>query len=265
MEIFLYEFGILALIGGVLSAIATSLLGSVVVLRKMSFFGSGIAHLSFIGVGLALFFKLSPTFVTLTVAIAAAIILGFLARKGVHEDIGVGILFSTSMALGIILIYLAKIDNSRVMAYLFGDILAINWQDVVFSSIVTALVILYIIFFKDHIVYITFDEDFSKVLGINIPFVYYTFLILLAVSIVVSMNLLGIVLVSAMVVVPAASASLASRTYQGMFKLAPLISAFSVFFGLILSWNFDIPAGASIVLVQGIVFLFTFLVKILSR
>ena len=264
-EIFVYEFGRIALIGGILSALSTSLLGNLVVLRKMTFMGSGIAHLSFIGVGLGLLIGYSPSLITLIVAIASALMLGYLSRKGVHEDVGVGVLFSTSMALGIILINLSKEDSSRVMAYLFGDILAMSWKDVGTLGILAALVFVFTLIFRDHLVYATFDEDFSKILGIKIGAIYYTFLILLASSIVLSINILGIILVSAMIVVPSASAMLVSRTYKGMFILSPIISTISVFAGLILSWIYDIPSGASIVLVQGLVFFFSFLVKVFGK
>ncbi len=263
-DIFTYEFGLLALLGGILSAIMTSLLGTVVVLRRMSFFGSGIAHLSFAGVGLALLLKLPVNLITVTVAAVSAVVLGYLSRKGVHEDIGVGVLFSTSMALGIVMISASGVDSSRVMAYLFGDILAITWSDIWLLTILCAAVVIFMIVFKDHLIYMTFDEDFMKVLRAKTTPVYYTYLVLLAVSIVFSINLLGIILISAMIVLPAASSSLVSRTYQGMLKLSPVISSLSVLVGLIVAWNFDVPAGASIVLVQGVVFFFTFLIKILG-
>jgi ABC-type Mn2+/Zn2+ transport system permease subunit len=264
MGLFKYEFGIIALIGGVLSAVSTSLLGNVVVMRRMSFLGSGIAHLTFVGVGLGLILGLIPRLTTLAVAIISALILGYLSKKGVHEDIGIGVLFSTSMALGIVLIALSKTDTSRVMAFLFGDILAMNWGDVTLIGILTVAVLVFFTFFREHIVYFTFDEDFAKILGIKIDAIYYSFLVLLAISIVLSINLLGVILISAMVVVPAASSMLLSRTYQGMFRLSPILSSISVLIGLVLSWNYDIAAGASIVLAQGGIFFLAFLVKILT-
>ncbi len=264
-EIFVYEFGQIALVGGILSAISTSLLGNLVVLRKMTFMGSGIAHLSFIGVGLGLLLGYNPSLITLAVAVTSALVLGYLSRKGIHEDIGVGVLFSTSMALGIILINLSKEDSSRVMAYLFGDILAMSWGDVEVLATLAVAVLVFTILFRDHLVYATFDEDFSKILGIKIGAIYYSFLVLLASSIVLSINMLGIILVSAMIVVPSASAMLVSKTYKGMFILSPIISTISVFAGLVLSWVYDIPSGASIVLVQGLIFLFSFLVKVFGK
>ncbi len=231
----------------------------------MTFMGSGIAHLSFVGVGLGLLLGFNPSLTTLLIAVLSALILGYLSRKGVHEDIGIGVLFSTSMALGIILINLSKEDSSRVMAYLFGDILAMSWKDVGTLGILTAVVLMFIAFFRDHLVYATFDEDFSKILGIRVGWIYYTFLTLLASSIVLSINMLGIILVSAMIVVPAASSLLVSRTYRGMFYLSPILSVSSVFVGLVLSWVYDIPSGASIVLVQGLVFFFSFLVKVFGK
>ena len=261
---FTYDFGIAALLGGIFSAISTSMLGNIVVLRKMAFLGSGIAHLTFVGIGLALITGMNPLMTSLIVGVSSAVLLGYLSRKGVHEDIGIGVLFSTSMALGIVLISLSKTDTSRVMAYLFGDILALSWTDVTLSLLMAIAVVVFCLFFRDHLVYLTFDEDFSKILGIRSGVVYYTFLILLAISIVLSINLLGIVLVSAMVVIPAASSMLFARTYQGMFRLSPVLSTLSVFVGLLISWNYDIAAGAAIVIVQGTVFFVAFLVKVLS-
>ena len=261
---FSYDFGVMALLGGIFSAVSTSMLGNIVVLRKMAFLGSGIAHLTFVGIGIALITGFNPLLSSLIVGISSAVLLGYLSRKGIHEDIGIGVLFSTSMALGIVLISLSKTDTSRVMAYLFGDILALSWSDVILSFLIAIAVVIFCLFFRDHLVYLTFDEDFSKILRIRSGAVYYTFLILLAISIVLSINLLGIVLVSAMVVIPAASSMLLARTYQGMFRLSPVLSSLSVFVGLLISWNYDIAAGAAIVIVQGAVFFVAFLAKVLS-
>ena len=265
MDIFLTDFGIMALIGGLLCSLMTSLPGTVVVLRRMAFFGSGIAHLSFAGVGLALVLGIPITPTVLVIAVASALILGHLSRKGVHEDIGVAILFSSSMALGVILVYLSGVDSSRIMAYLFGDILAISWTDISVLSLLALSVLVYMILFRDHLVYMTFDEDFSKVLGIKINPVYYSFLVILALSIVFSIKIMGIILVSAMLVIPAASAFQVSKTYQGAYKLSPILASVSVLLGLMLSYSMDLPAGASIVIVQGVLFFSLFTIRILGE
>ncbi len=265
VEIFTTDFGLMALLGGVLSSLMTSLSGTIVILRRMAFFGSGIAHLSFAGVGLALILNLPITPVVLGIAVLSALVLGHMARRGIHEDTGVAILFSSSMALGVILIYLSGVDSSRIMAYLFVDILAITRTDIVSLLILTTLVVLYMSLFRDHLVYMTFDEDFSKILGIKIGLVYYSFLVILAISIVFSIKIMGIILVSAMLVIPSASAFQVSKTYQGAYKLSPLLASISVFLGLILSYSLDLPAGASIVIIQGIIFLLMFTVRILSE
>ena len=150
MEMFTYDFGIAALLGGIFSAISTSMLGNIVVLRKMAFLGSGIAHLTFVGIGLALITGMDPLMTSLIVGVSSAVLLGYLSRKGVHEDIGIGVLFSTSMALGIVLIPLSKTDTSRVMAYLFGDILALSWTDVTLSLLMAIAVVVFCLFFRDH-------------------------------------------------------------------------------------------------------------------
>ncbi len=265
MELFTYEFGRIALIGGMLSATATAMLGNLVVLRKMAFLGSGVAHLAFVGVGLGLLLGKDPKLMTIIVATASAVLLGYLAKKGIHEDIGIGVLFSTSMALGMILVSISKVDTSRVMAFLFGDILAMGWGDVALLGVLTAIVLVFCAVFREHLVYATFDEDFAKILGIKINAVYYTFLVLLAISIVLAINMLGIILVSAMIVVPAATSMMLARTYQGMFKLSPVISTAAVFLGLILSWEYDMPSSAAVVVVQGALFFLAFLARVLGR
>ncbi len=250
-----------AVLAGILTGFVTSLIGVPVVLRRMAFFGSGIAHVSFAGIGLALFFGFDPFLISLILAMGTAIVLGYLARRGVHEDVGMGILFSLSMAIGIIFISLRGKYTGDILAYLFGDILAVTENDLKILSGVSIMVLLFTVLFGERLVYMTLDEEFSKVMGIPIVPIYFLYLLILATVVVVSIKVLGIILVSAMLVIPVATTMVLFRNYKKMFTISPLFSIGSVFLGLTLSYYFDIPSGASIVAILGGVFFTTLIVR----
>jgi len=265
LDILTTEFGILALLGGAMCSVMTSITGVVVVVRRMAFFGSGIAHLAFAGVGLALVLHLPILPVVVITAVASALVLGNLSRRGVHEDVGIAIIFSSSMALGLILTQVSGVDSSRIMAYLFGDILAVGWEDVRILAALTVAVVVYMALFKDHLIYMTFDEDYAKILGIKIRVVYYSFLVLLAIVIVLSIKIVGIILVSAMLIIPPATAFQLSRTYHGALRISPVLAVLSVFLGLLISYSLDFPTGATVVIIEGAVFFGVFSMRILAQ
>jgi len=255
------SFLIKAILSGVLTGLITSLVGVPVVLRRMAFFGSGIAHVSFAGIGLALFFDFDPFLISLILAMGVAIVLGYLTRKGVHEDIGMGILFSLSMAIGIIFISFGGKYTGNILAYLFGDILAVTEDDLKILLGVSIVVLLFTIFFGEKLIYMTLDEEFSKVIGIPTTLIYFLYLLILAVVVVVSIKVLGIILVSAMLVIPVATTMILFKNYKKMFTISPLLSIGSVFLGLSLSYYLDIPSGASIVAILGGIFFLTLVIR----
>ena len=242
-----------AFIAGVLTAISGSLVGVPVVMRKMAFFGDGIAHVTFASIAIALCFDLPILPVAIGIAVIVALALGYFVRKGVSEDTGIGVLFSSAMAFGIVAFSLMQ-EQRSLMSYLFGDILAVRNQDLFFMSTITGVIVVFTFLLGDKLVYMSYDEEFVKAMGVKVDLIYYVFLVLLSVTIVSSVKILGIVLVAAMLVIPAASSLLVLKSYRFSFILSPVIACVSVFTGIVFSYIFDVPAGALIVLVQSGIF-----------
>jgi zinc transport system permease protein len=145
MSFLFYPFMLNSLIGSIIVGISLALIGVVVVLRNMSFFGSGLSHIAFAGVGLSLLLGINPFLPTWAIVVTVSLILGYFNRKGYNEDMMMGIMFSMSMALGIFLSSFSKNYSGPIMGYLFGDVLSITKNDIIYSSILMALTILFII------------------------------------------------------------------------------------------------------------------------
>lgn len=249
-----------AFLAGILTTTCTSLMGIHVILRRMAFFGDGVAHIAFAAAAIGTVLGFSSFLTALLLSVLASIILGYLVQKGVHEDTGIGILFSLSMAIGIILFSVKK-EQRSLMSYLFGDILAVSKNDMIFLAVISTIVIIFTILWKDKLIYMSFDKEFVKAIGIRIKPIYYTFLAILAATIVIAVRTVGVVLVSAFLIIPAAAANIIAKDFRKIFFLAPMFGILSVTAGIVSSVWIDIPAGSAIVVVQSLIFLLLLLLK----
>ncbi|MCS7175820.1 metal ABC transporter permease [Pseudothermotoga sp.] len=249
----LYQRSFLA---GLLTAVATALMGVHVVFRRMAFFGDAIAHVAFAAAAIGVTIGVSSFLSAVVLAVVASLILAKLSRRNISEDVSVGVLFSLTMAIGVILFSLVK-RQRNLMSYLFGDILTVTDTDMFYLSIVTVSVIVYNLLFKDTLVQFTFDEDFTKLMRPKIDLIYQLFLAVLAITVVIGVRTVGVILVSAFLIIPAATASIGAKDYRKVFLFAPVLSSISVVVGLLLSLYMDVPPGALIVVVQGAMFFTT--------
>ncbi len=254
MSFLAYPFMLKALIGSMLVGSSLALIGVIVVMRNMSFFGSGLSHIAFAGVGLSLLLSINPFLPTWAMVVSAALVLGYFNRKGYNEDMMMGILFSVSMALGIFLSSFSKNYSGPIMGYLFGDVLSITNSDIIYSIICTALIVLFVMTKKEDLTYISYDEEFAKIAGIKVDLLYYIFLVLLSTTIVLSVKAVGIILVSAFIIIPVAIALIFVNNYKLLFIVAPLVSCISIFFGLSISFTYNLPSGSTIIILLGIAF-----------
>jgi len=251
-----------ALFVGIIVSLISGLVSVFVVLRKMSFIGAGISHAAFGGVAIGFFTGINPTITAIVYAIAVALGIEFVSRRGkVSEDASIGIFFAGSMALGIVLISLSKEYTVDLFGYLFGNILAITTDEVILSAIVAVLVIGVILLFLKEIFMTTYNEEIAHVSGIPVRVINTMFLIVLSVSIVVSMKIVGIILVSALLVIPGATAQLFAKNLYFMVALSCGVAVFSTVLGLILSYKFDLAPGGSIVLSATAIFLIALFLK----
>ncbi len=251
-----YGFGQRALIGGILIGITCATLSFFVVTRRLAFVGMGISHAAFGGVAIGIVSGLNPVLTAGVFCVLTALFIGWLTRKGkIYEDTAIGILFSAAMAGGVLLVRLANAYNLDLMSYLFGSILALSWADVIILAVMSCLVLLFLVFFFKEILFFIFDEETATASGVPVRFVYYGLLLSLAITIVISIKLVGIILVSAMLVIPSATGMQTSRNYRFVIIVSLIVSVLSVITGLYLSSRFDLVSGASIVLVLFGIFL----------
>lgn len=245
-----YGFAQRALAGGLLIAVVCSLISFFVVVRRLAFVGMGISHAAFGGVAVGLAAGIDPMLAAGGFCVAVALGIGWLSRKGrMHEDTVIGILFATAMALGVVLVRLAHAYNLDLMGYLFGSILALRWSDVWVMAALAALAVAFLVLFFKELLFLSFDEETATASGLPVRLAYYGLLVTMALTIVISIKLVGIVLVSALLVIPGAAGMQASRNYRGALAVAVLVGTASVALGLYLSFRFDLASGAAIVLV----------------
>jgi zinc transport system permease protein len=251
-----------ALIGGLLVVVMLSVLSFFVVLRRISFIGVGISHSALGGVAVGVVLGLNITMTATVFCLAIALLIGFMSRKGhIREDAAIGIIFSGTMALGVALIAASGTYTSSVFSYLFGSILSITETDIYIISVYcVAIVILIRIFFRP-LLHASFDEEVARATGVRVGLLHYLLLALISLAIVASIKLVGIVLVAALLVLPAATANQIATTYRKMLALSVISGIVSLVVGLLVSYSLDLPSGAAIVLCACVIFLACFVLS----
>jgi ABC-type Mn2+/Zn2+ transport system permease subunit len=262
LEVFNSPFMQRALIAGILVSVLTGLISVFIVLRKMSFIGAGISHAAFGGVAIGFFTGINPLVTAIIYSILVAIGIESTGRRGrISEDVSIGIFYSVSMALGVALVSLSRSYNVDLFGYLFGNILAISQTDIFLTIGTFALVTAFVVIFLKDLFLSAYNEELAQISGVPVSLLNRLFMIALAVTIVISIRIVGIILVSALLVIPGATARLFAKGLRSMLVLSCLTGVFSVISGLILSYQYDIAPGASIVLVSAIIFFLSLALK----
>jgi len=265
-EIFTYPFMQRALISGIFLAALLACLGIFVVLRRMAFFGDGIAHASLAGIALALLAGTNPLPIAIAYAIVIAVGIYLLEKKtSLSSDTIIGIFFTASMALGVVIITLQSGYQPELISFLFGNILSISGAELplIVSGVVILLLFL-LIFFKP-LVQIAFDKDMAYINGVNVTFLDLAQYITLSVAVVLGVKILGIILVSALIIIPPATAKLLAGSFKGMMIISVLISELTILLGIIVSYVYDLPTGATIVLVGTAIFIFSLILSKIKK
>tara|TARA_Y100001970_G_C14192301_1_gene836114 strand:+ start:860 stop:1708 length:849 start_codon:yes stop_codon:yes gene_type:complete len=264
LEPFKYDFMIRSLITAVLSGIMLPILGSFTINRNMGFMADAMAHATLPVIAIGVFWGFSISVLGIPAAILIALILGLIIRNSaVGEDTAIGIIFSSFFALGFILIKILNV-SLNLEDLLFGQILAVSTFDVIMISILffTVFVIL-VVFFKQLLFY-SFDPVGAQVRGLNVSFLNYLFLIILSLVIIGSIQTVGIILVLSMLIIPAAAAKLATKTFINSIKLSIFFGVISSVSGLYLSYYFNLPSGPSMSLVATGFFIIVFTINSLT-
>ena len=258
IDLFTYGFMQRALLVGILIAVSCAIIGVFLILRRTAFIGEGLAHISFAGVALGFLFGVEPLVAALFVTIFGALAIAFTKEKSLlFTDTIIGIFSYTGFALGILLVSMQSV-NVELFGYLFGNILAVSYFDMVFSGLLALLVVGFVMYFYYDLYYITFDEETAKSAGIKVEMLNYLFALLVAVCVVISMRIVGIILVASFMILPAASAMHLTKTFRKMVALSIIISVFSALMGLVAAFYLDTAAGATIVLLNFLIFAVSF-------
>jgi len=254
---------VITILVGIIISFCAALLGVVLVLKRYSLIGHGLSNVGFASVAFALAFQLP----TLPVSIPIVVVVSFLImmisqKKNSNGDVVIGIVATASLALGVVITSWSGGFNVDVSNYMFGSILAINNQDVVLSAILGAIVITLFVIFYNRLFLITYDENYSRTTGINVTFYQFLISFLTALTVVIGMRMMGTLLISGLIVFPAVIARKLVKSFKGLVITSGLISIICLIFGIIISFIFNFPTGASIVSVNLIVLL---IVSIISK
>lgn len=255
-ELLDYAFFRNALWGSLLASVACGIIGSYVVARRMVFISGGITHASFGGLGIGFYFGINPIFSAMVFSVLSAFGIQWLSKsQNVREDSAIAVFWSLGMALGIILIFLSPGYAPNLSEYLFGNILTISKTDIVLLGILSVVLLLFFTFFYRPILNTSFDKEFAQTRGVNVVFFEYILIMLVAVTIVLSIRLVGIVLLISLLTVPQMTANVFTHKFSKIMLLSVVISLVGCIGGLLMSYYLNVPSGAFIIFVLISIFL----------
>ena len=251
LEMFTYPFIVRAFAAGVLLSLCAALLGVPLVLKRYSMIGDGLSHVSFGALSVALACGWAPLPVSIPVVIVAALgLLRMTERSRMGADAAIAVVSASSLAVGVIVTSLTTGMTTDVDSYMFGSILAMTQADVVLSALLCVGVLVLFVLFYHRLFAITFDENFSRATGVKVG-LYNTLLsVLTALTIVLGMRMMGAMLISSLVIFPALTSMRVFKSFLGVVVSSGVVSVVCFFIGLILSYVYSIPAGASVVVVN---------------
>ena len=256
VEMFSYSFMVKAFIVGILISLCASLIGVSLVLRRNSMIGDGLSHVGFGAFAISSVLSIAPLeFSLIVVIIVSFLILKLNDDSKIHGDSAIALISASSLALGTFVISIVKGVNTDINNYLFGSILSISDKDVIICIILSIFVILMYIFSYNKIFAITFDEKFAKSIGINTELYNMIFACLCSIIVVLGMRLVGALLISSLIIFPTLSSMQLFKKFKSVVISSIVISIITFIIGLYISYIVSTPTGASIVLVNLIVFI----------
>ena len=249
MEIFHYTFMQNALIAGLLVSLAAGIIGSLIVVNRMVFLAGGIAHSSYGGIGMAIYFGW-PIFLGASLfAVGAALLIAWFTLRQRHRtDSFIGLVWAVGMAIGVIFVDLTPGYNVDLMSYLFGSILAVSRSDLWFMGLLLLLILVVIHRWYREILAVSYDSDYAALRGIPTRAIYTLILILASLTVVVAIKVVGLILVIALMTIPTYIAERSTRTLYTMMLLSGILAALFTLIGLWFSYRYDLTSGASIIL-----------------
>jgi len=254
-----FEFMRNALFAGLFASLICGIIGSFVVVNRLVFLTGGIAHAAYGGIGLAFYFGIPYIYGTIGVALVAALLMTAVTLKSkTRSDTFIGVLWAVGMALGVILLDLTPGYHADLMSYLFGSILAVPTADIWWMIALGAVTLVITVYFYRDILAISYDAEFARLRGVPVNLLYFTFIALVALSIVFIIRVVGLILVIALLTIPPYIA----EKYVGSLRMMMIVSiVLSVIFnvsGLWMAYSYDLTSGAAIIMVAAAGFFASF-------
>lgn len=254
-DLFSYAFIVRALIVGIMVSLCAALLGVSLVLKRYSMIGDGLSHVGFGSLALAMALNMAPLKVAIPIVGAAAFLLLRISENSkIKGDAAIALISSSSVAIGVIIVSLTTGLNTDVCNYMFGSILAMSKGDVYLSVAVSVVVLVLYILFYSKIFSVTFDESFAKATGIKVEQYNMLIALLTALTIVIGMRMMGALLISSLIIFPALTSMRVCNSFKSVVICSAVLSVICFFIGIVISFAFSIPTGASVVAVNLIAF-----------
>jgi zinc transport system permease protein len=262
IQLFTYGFFRNAFTASLLMSVTCGIIGTYIVTRRMVFISGGITHASFGGIGIGYFLGLPPLAGAAVFAVAAALATENLTRRKIfRNDSIIAIIWSLGMAIGIIFIYLTPGYAPNLMSYLFGSIITVTMTDLILMAILTLTVSSFFLVFFKTILYISFDEQFARTRGIPVMTINYLLITLVALTIVLSIRIAGIILVLSLLTIPQNTANLFTNRFGNIILVSIILGFIASAAGLLFSYQFNIPSGATIIFTLVVMYLLGRVIK----
>jgi zinc transport system permease protein len=250
-NLFEYTFVVRSLLGAIFASITAGLAGTYIVSRRLVFLSGGITHASFGGIGMGYYLGINPVVGAAVFGLGSALGMEYMSARGrMREDSAIGILWALGMAVGIIFIYLTPGYAPNLMSYLFGSILTVTNGDLIALGIISAVLILFTALFYRTLLYISFDENYARTFSRHVDLFKYISVGLTGLVIVLNIRMAGVIMIIALLTIPANIIMLFTRKYLRIIILSTLVSFISISAGFAVSWFTNLPTGATIVTVM---------------
>lgn len=249
-NLFEYSFVVRSLLGALFASITAGLAGTYIVSKRLVFLSGGVTHASFGGIGLGYYLGINPVVGAAVFGVGSALGMEYMSARGkMREDSAIGILWALGMAVGIIFIYLTPGYAPNLMSYLFGSILTVTDGDLIALGIISAVLIIYQALFYRTLLYIAFDENYARTFTRHVDLFRYISVGLTGLAIVLNIRMAGVIMILALLTIPANIVMLFTRRYLRIIVLSTLVSFVGISSGFAISWFTNLPTGATIVAV----------------
>ena len=261
IEALQFDFMRHALIAGLLASVICGIMGTLVVVNRIVFLSGGIAHAAYGGIGLASFLKWPYLPTTISFSLFAAMIMAAVSYTVKHRaDTVIGVIWALGMAFGIILIDLTPGYNVELMSYLFGSILAVPRSDLFIMGGICVVMMIIVTYYYQDLLALSYDEEFAKIRGVPVKKHYFGMIGMLAVAVVLVMQVVGLILIIALLTIPPFMVEKYAKSLFQMMVASSLLGATFTIIGLWLSYRYNLTSGAAIIMVSGVAFFISFVV-----